>query len=75
LQKKVLILPLLDALSPITGGVGGGLTLRATSNKKLLVPLSRGREPMRRNREVRGGVAKKTRAAEKRCAGCVVGLK
>jgi len=36
-QKKVLILPLLDALSPITGGVGGGLTLRTTSNKKLLV--------------------------------------
>ena len=38
-KKKVLILPLLDALSPITGGVGGGLTLRTTSNKKLLVIL------------------------------------
>jgi len=36
LKKKVLILPLLDALSPITGGVGGGLTLQTTSNKKLL---------------------------------------
>jgi len=35
-KKKVLILPLLDALSPLTGGVGGGLTLWATSNKKLL---------------------------------------
>jgi len=30
LKKKVLILPLLDALSPLTGGVGGGLTLRTT---------------------------------------------
>jgi len=36
LQKKVLILPVPDALSPITGGVGGGLTLWTTSNKKLL---------------------------------------
>jgi len=36
-KKKVLILPLLDALSPITGGVGGGLTLWTTSNKKLLI--------------------------------------
>ena len=38
LEEKVLILPLPDALSPITGGVGGGLTLRTTSNKKLLNP-------------------------------------
>jgi len=36
LKKKLAILPVLDALSPITGGVGGGLTLRETSNKKLL---------------------------------------
>jgi len=36
LDSNILILPLLDALSPITGGVGGGLTLRTTSNKKLL---------------------------------------
>jgi|GEM_PF-2308201 len=36
-KKKVLILPLLDVLSPITGGVGGGLTLRTISKKKLLM--------------------------------------
>jgi len=39
LEEKVLILPLPDALSPITGGVGGRITLRATSNKKLLMRL------------------------------------
>ena len=38
-KKKALILPLLDARSPITGGVGGGLTLWTTSNKKLLPKL------------------------------------